>query len=312
MTETAYPGAIAMVKIDGTKIRLLREQQGLTQLYVATVVQVTTDTISRWENKKYPTIKKENGLKLAEALGVTLDDIVESIAIESDEIPALPETAPLPADHPHRRPLAQIWPLLVLTTTLLAVIAAFAWYYLSSTAQPAIIATRILPKRCTIGQPFPVIIEVSGIADKPVAIIIKENFPKTAKIKKIIPSLASANLKEPVLKWLHKAEGPSRFAYSVTLSADSTGDNLFSGTIASGNEAQREHAIGGASTIAIGPHHWADSNGDNVINDAEILTVYEQFGDIEALGIDLDLIEEIWLGSGYSWNEKKSIYTILP
>ena len=311
MTDTAYPGAIAMVKIDGTKIRLLREQQGLTQLYVATVVQVTTDTISRWENKKYPTIKKENGLKLAEALGVNLEDIVEAIVTPGEAATQTPiETTPWQV--PARNRLSQIWPLLILTAILLIVIAAFAWFYLASTATPSIVAKRILPQRCTIGQPFPVIIEVGGITDKPVALIIKEYLPNAAKIKKSLPSVASNNLKEPVLKWLHKAEGPSRFAYSLVLSAELTKDDLFTGTIASGNQAQQEQAIAGASSLAIGTHHWADSNGDNVINDAEILTVYEQFGDIEALGIDLDLIEEIWLGSGYSWNEKKSTYTILP
>ena len=78
MTEQNYPAGPAMVKIDGTRVRAIREQKGLTQLYVATVVEVTTDTVSRWENKRYPTIKKENGLKLAEALEVELSEILDS------------------------------------------------------------------------------------------------------------------------------------------------------------------------------------------------------------------------------------------
>jgi len=57
------------VDINGDKIRLLREQKELTQLYLATVVGVTTDTISRWENRRYPAIKLDNARKLAEALG---------------------------------------------------------------------------------------------------------------------------------------------------------------------------------------------------------------------------------------------------
>ena len=77
MSEQIYPGPSQMVKIDGSKVRNLREAKGLTQLYIATVVGVTTDTISRWENKRYPSIKEENALKLAEALEVTLDDILE-------------------------------------------------------------------------------------------------------------------------------------------------------------------------------------------------------------------------------------------
>ena len=72
MSDVMYPGGPVMVKIDGSKVRQIREQKGLTQLYIATAVDVTTDTVSRWENKRYPSIKKENGLRLAEALEVPL------------------------------------------------------------------------------------------------------------------------------------------------------------------------------------------------------------------------------------------------
>ncbi len=76
-SEKPLAGGIPMVNIDGAKIRRIREEKGLTQLYVATVVGVTTDTISRWENRRYPTIKKENGVKLAEALESQLADIID-------------------------------------------------------------------------------------------------------------------------------------------------------------------------------------------------------------------------------------------
>ena len=82
MSDEMYPGGPVMVKIDGSKVRQIREQKGLTQLYIATAVEVTTDTVSRWENKSYPSIKKENGLRLAEALEVPLEEILESAAEE--------------------------------------------------------------------------------------------------------------------------------------------------------------------------------------------------------------------------------------
>jgi DNA-binding transcriptional regulator YiaG len=53
MTENNYIGPPQMVKIDGSRVRIIRESKGLTQLYIATVVGVTTDTISRWENRRY-------------------------------------------------------------------------------------------------------------------------------------------------------------------------------------------------------------------------------------------------------------------
>ena len=68
-------GAIPNIAIDGLKIRQLRETKKLTQLYVANVVGVTTDTISRWENNRYPTIKRDNAEKLAAALEVGLAEI---------------------------------------------------------------------------------------------------------------------------------------------------------------------------------------------------------------------------------------------
>ena len=78
MRDNVYQGGPVMIRIDGSKIRQIREQKGLTQLYVATAVDVTTDTVSRWENKRYPSIKKENGQKLAEALEVELEAILET------------------------------------------------------------------------------------------------------------------------------------------------------------------------------------------------------------------------------------------
>ena len=101
MNEQSYPSSQVMIKIDGARIRAIREAKGLTQLYVATAVEVTTDTVSRWENRRYPTIKKENGLKLAQALEVELEDILDrgdEADISQDEAePVAPEIEPPPA-----------------------------------------------------------------------------------------------------------------------------------------------------------------------------------------------------------------------
>ena len=70
-------GGPQIALINGTKIRKIREEKGLTQLYLSEVVGVTTDTISRWENRRYPTIKMENAIRLAQALEVSLEEILE-------------------------------------------------------------------------------------------------------------------------------------------------------------------------------------------------------------------------------------------
>ena len=64
------------VFLDGSAAKQIREEKNLTQLYVSKVVGVTTDTISRWENNRYPTIKRDNALKLAEALEVEVEEIL--------------------------------------------------------------------------------------------------------------------------------------------------------------------------------------------------------------------------------------------
>ena len=65
------------VCLNAKAVRRIREDKKLTQLYVAKVVGVTTDTISRWENNRYPTMKTSNALRLAEALEVPLKDILQ-------------------------------------------------------------------------------------------------------------------------------------------------------------------------------------------------------------------------------------------
>ena len=81
----SYPGAVLMVKIDGSKTKYLRESKKLTQLYLSTVVGVTTDTISRWENRHYQSIKLENAEKLAQALEVPFEEILKQEEVKQKE-----------------------------------------------------------------------------------------------------------------------------------------------------------------------------------------------------------------------------------
>lgn len=300
-----------MVRIDGGKVKQLREQKGLTQLYVATVVQVTTDTISRWENKRYPTIKKENAIRLAEALEVEIDEILETVA-EDEEVPepsALPgpDTAP-PPNLPRYSRLLLVF--MIVCALLTAVVSG--WVYLRKKQPLEITARRILPGQCTEGQPFPVTIEVTGNTTAPLAVIVKEQVPDGMSIQATEPPLPASITKSDTLKWLQKIEGRVLFTYIATLSRPLADGQSLIGSVAAGNSTGEPVGVTGNSSIQVGTHHWADSDGDNVISDKEILTVYDQYGDLEKLGIDVDLIEEIWLGSGYSWNGKKKKYEILP
>jgi transcriptional regulator with XRE-family HTH domain len=312
MEENEIPGPMTMVKIDGAKIKRLREQQGLTQLYLATAVQVTTDTISRWENRRYPSIKKENGLKLAEALNAELEDLLEDEEVPpSASTSEQAETPEGPGHHPSRRHfLLKIWPIVLLTVFLLTVFLVFLWYWREAKPTPAFSARRILPAHCIAGQPFPVIVKITGDPDRSATIIIKENLPDTATLLSASPNITSGGVKNKEIKWLKKIKGNSVFAYVLSVRGTIGTPITFSGTISVGGKSTVTSSIEGADTILISKYHWADSNKDNIISDKEILTVYDRYSEITGLDLDLDKIEKIWLGSGYTWDAANKTFKI--
>lgn len=310
-----------MVKIDGTRVRAIREQKGLTQLYVATVVEVTTDTVSRWENKRYPTIKKENGLKLAEALEVELSELLdssESITPTSDEAGA--DTSDLaPADR--SGPAAEkalesyAWnrkPGHLSILIILFVLIATAWAlfrYLTPPPTTFLTAvTRIVSPHFIPGRPLPVFLKVVNPSPEAVSIILKEELPSGASLNAAFPSLSGTQ--DETIKWLTKISGSSLFYYTITTDVSFNGTLSFSGIVrdGQGNEAI---AISGNSSSRAGIHHWADFDGDNRISDEEILEVYDLLADDSSEQLDLDLLEEMWLGDGYLWLPDQQQFSIL-
>ncbi|MBU1566368.1 MAG: helix-turn-helix domain-containing protein [Proteobacteria bacterium] len=307
MADNSIPGPMSMVKVDGSKIKHLREGQGLTQLYLATAVQVTTDTISRWENKRYPSIKKENGIKLAEALNVQLEDLLEENEVE-EPLP-LPRLAPsaidlaLTTDNKKSR-IRNIWPFIILSLTLFCILAAFAWYFLYSSPDLPITAERNAPDHCIAGQPFPVMIKITRAPeDRQTAIIIRENLPANATVVKISPEAVSGGMKKDTISWLKKINESATFAYVIRVAGGKDDKVTFSGTAAISGDSDSPPPIGGSSKTTIDKYHWADVDMDNIISDSEILAVHDRYNQIEGIDVDIDAIEEIWLGSGYKWNE---------
>lgn len=314
MTENSIPSPMSMVKVDGAKVKRLREEQGLTQLYLATAVQVTTDTISRWENRRYPSIKKENGIKLAEALNVRLEDLLEEEETSAGEEKAAEDvSAILPAggEETKTKP-GKIWLVLLLIVGLVGTILLYIWFFRHSPTTVTFSAERILPAHCISGQPFPVIIRISGDPGKSSALIIRENIPPNATIKKITPEASAGGKKNEPIKWLRKINGTEIFAYVIKVSGKDEEAVNFSGTAAVSDASEDSPpSIEGNTTTVIGQHHWADTDKDNVISDSEILSVYNQYGEIKGIDLDIDLIEEIWLGSGYKWNAATAKYEII-
>ena len=282
--------------IDGDKIRKLREKNKVTQLYLATVVGVTTETISRWENRRYPTIKKENALKLAEALEVSLDELVENQ--NENQVP--PE-----AESGQPRPI-RLRPLILLLLGL--GIAFLAWQFFFKAQTPAFTATRYLPDHVLTGQAFPVLIEVIAGKSNPATLMLRESLPEQCLPLAAAPPFIGQNEEVHLIKWIGKVEasGRNRFAYLAKVSEKTEpGRRLsFAGNLIIGRQGDDEPKVAGDQGTEVTLFHWADKNRDNRIDDYELLSVYEIFPNFRELGLDLAEIEKIWASRGYRWNSE--------
>ena len=292
------------VAIDGARIRSIRETKRLTQLYVANVVGVTTDTISRWENNRYPSIKRENAQKLADALEVSLDEILR-------QEPAAPLsepgefTAPEPSPFPDRR-------LLLFSgvgALLLVVVLIFAR---NDPSDP--IAVRWAPRYAAPGEVIPLQVKVVRHPGEPFGFILKEKLPAGMRLVSSLPPSSAADSSGSEVKWLiPSGDTPVTISYSVRTPApryQGKDARLKGEVVLRGAGANRTEAIGGSSEIRIGAYHWADANGDGRIDDDEIMPAYYICDEMKGLGLDWKTIEAIWTGKGYRWDAKNG-YTVL-
>lgn len=293
----------ASVAIDGTRIRTVREAKRLTQLYVANVVGVTTDTISRWENNRYPSIKRENAQKLADALEVPLEDILRQVAPAPEEQVGVE----LPPPSPRRTKLLILFGLAALLLLLMVVILA---------RPPSSVpkAVRWLPRYAAPGEVIPVQIKVTRLPSSPFGFILKEKLPDGMRLVSSVPPSSAAEPAGSSLKWLVPSGGnPITISYSVrtpALLVQGKDVKVKGEIVLHGGDANRTEEVGGGSEVRIGPYHWADANGDGRIDDDEIMPAYYVCDEMKGLGLDWKIIEAIWTGKGYRWDPKTG-YTVL-
>lgn len=308
-------GGPPMVKIDGSKVRSIRENQGLTQLYVATAVGVTTDTISRWENNRYPAIKRENCLKLAKALEVEISDLLDAPS-EEPEV-SIPEEPP-PAvktdqtDHPEKEPIVsqvahpsehnRTYSRLLsigLVILLIACGTIGGWFYLSS-KKPAITAVRYAPAHYIPGIPLPVVIEVSIEKNDENSYVVKETVPKGSTVISTFPKIVKESTHISTLKWLNKDNKSNFYAYTLKTPANHPLLISYNGSIS--ERRQVNVVIAGDNSSKASDFHWADLNTDGRIDDQEIMQAYNRFSHVPSL--NFETIEEIWMGSGYTFDHE--------
>ncbi|MBN2644012.1 MAG: helix-turn-helix transcriptional regulator [Desulfuromonadaceae bacterium] len=281
------------VMVDGDVARRLREEQNLTQLYVAKVVGVTTDTISRWENNRYPTIKRQNAERLAEALEVPLEALIRSSG-EGEEAPSAACGS-----------FFRWWMVWVILAVLLALVAV--WYLLVPPS--SLQAQRLLPSYVAPGAVFPVRLRIDGTSQR---IVVREVLPPGWQLVGAEPVADSYDQKTGLVRWMLSLNGqPQWISYLVAVSATAPLGQLqaFGGEVVAHATTDRER-VGflGADQLVIARVHWADLDGNLLIDDDEILEAAAIAEGAPRLAVDLDKVESLWVEEGYHWDDPRSAF----
>ncbi len=290
---------IAMVCISGSKLRSRRNEQNLTQLYLATAVGVTTETISRWERQEAPTVKKENGQKLADALSVSMAEILAPLQQMAVEEPVA---------------LAGSWKKKCWVAALLVTgVLLFLLFSRQDNGAVHLSAKRIMPAHSVADHPFPVVIDVDFVSEKKSSFLLKEQLPAGCRVVQTQPATTVAGI--GFLKWIDKnGSGKRSFAYLASCNAESGKDVSFSfnGFLLVRDSSNNEIPVNGRSRLRLSTFHWADSDRDESIDDEELLAVYDDFGRVDGLEVDVEEVETIWMGSGYRWDAEQGAFEIVP
>lgn len=306
-----------MVRIDSGKVRRLRESQGLTQLYVATGVEVTTDTISRWENRRYPAIKRENAVRLADALNVSLEEILQP----EEELPEAATTQGPEGEHGGTAPpsksseaireegpsrarnlVRSLWPIFL----LLLVALGLAWHLLGRPPQAKVVAHRLLPPYAAPGKPFPVLITVEATPPGTFSLILRETLPSGCRLFEAEPAYTSVDQITRSLSWIFQARQPrSTVAYLAELDSGTPegAEFRFTGTVRARQGDRTMLTIEGPDLLQARYVHWTDANGDGAIDDQEILAVYDELETVGGLDYGKEEIEKLWSGGSYHWDK---------
>lgn len=298
------------VNLDSEAIRRIREEKKLTQLYVAKVVGVTTDTVSRWENNRYPSIKRENAVRLAEALEVDVEEILEK---NEDDVEGVDEEAePAEAFPPQRSKDSRAWLLLL---PALLVVAGVIIYWLMQ-RQDTLVGRfegyRSLPPYAAPGEVIPVHIRLET-DDTVKGYILRESFPKGWQLVEAAPPPTSLNNAEGVARWIVKpGDERNRVVYRLRV-----GENVgkipstayFSGEIiVNPNGRNLSVSLDGDAVVEVDHVQWADLNGDGIVDDGEMLEASDTVDAMKGVHMDWDALEAIWDAGGYRWDEDDRVF----
>jgi DNA-binding XRE family transcriptional regulator len=290
----------ASVCLEGAVLKRLREEKRLTQLYVSKVVGVTTDTVSRWENNRYPSMRRDNALKLAEALEVPLEELLRRPAATAENTP----------------PPKNLLPLVITSLLAVVVMAGLLMLVLWQTGRqsppPAnITAERILPHFAAPGSDIPVQVKLTQRAGDS-GFILREYLPKGWKLLQANPPASSVDNDNGMVRWIIKADDArDRIVYLVQVSGMAAAGSygIFQGEVVAGAaDVKIAVPVHGDGRVAVAPVLWADQNGDGRIDDSEMLQASYTVDDMAGIKIDWLELEHLWNAGGYRWDDRKQIF----
>lgn len=288
------------VRLDGDKVRLLREGKGLTQLYVAEVAKVSVDTVSRWENNRTAAVKRENAQALADALETPLEGILLEEPSRGTEFELGEEAEPTP------RPRLLPWLAGVAILVLLALWAAWR----ATGPEPFAVETlRRLPPYTPPGSAVPVVVQLRTLAGTGQRVVLRETLPAGWSLLGASPEPDQGPTPDGTLKWiLPLEEGAGRVAYLVQAPADGAAEgsaHRFSGEVVTPGAEGTGSVIRGENRIDLEYVHWADQNADFQISDAEVLDALERLEGAQGLGLDPEDLRRLWGAAQYEWDRTR-------
>jgi len=289
------------VRVDGEKIRLIREGKSLTQLYVAEVAAVSVDTVSRWENNRTPAVKRENAQALADALEVELEAILqEEPAGDADALEEEPgEEAP--------RGRGRLLPWLIAVAAL-ALGALWAAWRFAGPAPFAVEAVRRLPPYTPPGTAVPVLLQARAVSGDGQRVVLREALPPGWTLLGAAPEPDQGPTPDGTLKWiLALDQGVARVAYLVQAPAGGPEGSFhrFSGEVVTPGGEGTNSLVRGESRIDLEYVHWADQNADFQISDAEVLDALERLETGQGLGLDPADLRQLWGAPEYEWDRER-------
>jgi len=201
----------------------------------------------------------------------------------------------------------------ILAACILGVVLAAVWRYRENPASPAgIVAERILPRHAAPGTVIPVQVRLTQRNDDS-GFILRESLPKGWKLQQANPPPSSLDNDSGMVRWIIKSgDIRDRIVYLIKVDDRAVPGSfgVFRGEVVAGSgNIKSALPVTGQSQAAVAPKLWADLDGDNRIDDSEMLQASYVVDEMAGVHIDWLELERLWNAGGYRWDAAKARFT---